>query len=633
MKIVNRAISLLNNLGVLSRWTNTIGAVIIFIMVGMTFTDVIMRYVFSRPIDGALEMVEVMLIVAVFFTIAHTYNQKGHVAVDLITVNLKPKAHLIMDFITTLLGLGLFIIIIWRTLALTILYFERNAVHSNNFLIPSGPFAAVIVFGSLIMGLLLLRDFLRDIVEAVKLGLKPIHWFLMLGIPILLMVLAAFWMQPGLWHLSLPIVGILGIIVFLILLMTGMPIAFSLFISGFIFISHIRGIDTALNTLGREIYTNTGDFTWATVAFFVLMGYFCLHAGFGKDLYVLFHRWIGRFPGGLAMATTASCTAFAAIVGDSISSIATMTSVAMPEMKRYNYDKRLATGSIAGGSIIGPIIPPSIPFIIYGILTQVSIGKLFIAGILPGLLLGVAFIVTIYIWCRINPRLGPPAEGATWRQRFGSLTGIGPIIALFILVIGGIYGGVFSPAEGGAIGAAGALIIGLIMRRFTWRSFFQSLIDSAKVLSMLLLIINGAILFTRFVAWCNLSGVVSGAMAGLGWSPTAVIIVVLFIFFALGFIIDVLTLTLIGVPIMHPVAVGLGIDPLWFATLMVLVLTLGTLTPPVGINLFTMKGMAPDIPIGTIYRGAIPFVIAAVVVIVIVFLFPPLATWLPGIMK
>jgi len=630
---LNRAIRILDNVGVFSRWTNMIGAGVIFIMVGLTFTDVILRYLFDSPIDGALEMTEVMLIVAVFLTIAHTQNQKGHVRVDVITGKLGPRALLITDFITTLLGTGMFAIIIWRMFVLTRLFAERGAVHSNNFLIPSAPFAAVIIFGSLVMGLLLLRDLLSHAAEAVKLGLKHFQWLLMFLIPVMVIILAALWAQPDLWHLSLPTVGVIGLIVFLILLMSGMPIALTLLLTGFLFISHIRGLLTALNTLGREIYSTTGDFTWATVAFFVLMGYFCLHARFGEDLYVLFHRWIGHLRGGLAMATAASCTGFAAIVGDSISSIATMTSVAMPEMRKYNYDSRLSTGSIAGGAIIGPVIPPSIPFIIYGNLTQVSIGKLFVAGIIPGLLLGAAFVLTIYIWCLINPRLGSPGERTGWRQRLISLKASGPIAALFLLVIGGIYGGVFSPSEGGAIGAVGALIIGLVLKRFTWKKFSQSLLDSAKVLSMLLLIINGAILFTRFVAWCNLSGVVSQAMTGLGLSPTAIVLVILLIFFVLGFIIDILTLTLIGVPIMHPVAMALGVDPLWFATLVVLVLILGTLTPPVGINLFTMKGMAPDIPIGTIYKGALPFVLAAVVIIAFIFLIPPLATWLPGILK
>jgi tripartite ATP-independent transporter DctM subunit len=632
MKVLDRAISLLENIGVFSRWTNYIGAVVIMLMVVLTLSDVIARYVFNSPLLGAKEVTEVLLITAVFFTIAHTYNKKGHVSVDVVTGRLGSKSSVIVDFITTVLATVTFIILVIRLSILNQGHIATGAFVSDAFHILSAPFSAIMIFGSIMMTLLLLRDLLIDVVKAGKLGFKVYHWLLMLVIPVALLVLAAFWMQTDLWDMPLTTVGIIGLLVFLLLLLSGIPVVFALLIPAIVFIAHIRGIDPAFKIMAREIFATSATFVWATVAFFVLMGYFCLHARFGEDLYVLFHRWIGRLPGGLAMATAASCTGFAAIVGDSISSIATMTSIAMPEMKKYNYDNRLSTGCIAGGSLIGPIIPPSIPFIIYGVIAGVSIGDLFVAGIVPGLLFGLAFCVTIYIWCRINPSMGPRGGGATWRQRVVSLRGIGPILALFLLVIGGIYMGVFSPSEGGAIGASGALIIGLAMRRFTWKSFWQSLIDAAKVLSMILLIINGAILFTRFVAWCNISDLVSDAMSGLGLSYHALVLLILAIFFILGFFVDVMTLTLIGVPIMHPIAVGLGADPVWFALLVVLTLNLGALTPPVGLNLFTMKGMAQDIPIGTIYRGAIPFIIAAVVVIAIVFVVPSLATWLPNLL-
>jgi tripartite ATP-independent transporter DctM subunit len=633
MKVLERAISLLENIGVFSRWVNYAGAGIIFCMVGLTLSDVIARYVFNSPILGAKEVTEVMLIAAVFFTIAHTYNKKGHVSVDVVTGKLGSKSFVILDFITTVLATVTFLIVVIRLSILNQEHIAQGAFVSDAFHVISSPFSAIMVFGSIMMTLLLLRDLLIDIVKASKAGFRIYHWFLMLGVPVVLLVLAAFWMQSDLWNMSLYTVGIIGLLVFLILLLSGIPVVFALLIPAIVFIAHIRGIDPAFKIMAREIFATTGTFVWATVVFFVLMGYFCLHARFGEDLYILFNRWIGRLPGGLAMATAASCTGFAAIVGDSISSIATMTSIAMPQMKKYNYDNRLSTGCIAAGSLIGPIIPPSIPFIIYGVIAKVSIGDLFVAGIVPGLLLGVVFCVTIYIWCRFNPKMGPRGEGATWGQRVVSLRGIGPILALFILVIGGIYMGAFSPSEGGAIGASGALLIGLAMRRFTWKSFWQSLIDAAKVLSMILLIINGAILFTRFVAWCNISDLVSGYMNGLGLSYHFVVLIVLVIFFFLGFFVDVMTLTLIGVPIMHPIVVGLGADPVWFAMLVLLTLNLGALTPPVGLNLFTMKGMAPDVPIGTIYRGAIPFIGAAVLAIAIVFFIPTLATWLPNMMK
>lgn len=633
MNVLDRAIHILDYIGVFSRWVNVIGTVIVFLMVGLTFVDVILRYLFSNPITSAFEITAVLLIVAVFMTVANTHNLKSHIRVDIITFKLGPKWFLIFDFSHNLLATGLFALIIWQTITLTQFFFGRHSYHADSLQWVSWPFAAVIVFGSILMGLLYLRDLLTNVSEAKKSHLTWYHWLLMLGIAIVLVVLAALWAQKGLWQINLASVGFIGLITFLVLLLAGIPIWLSMLIPAFLFIAHIRGLDTALSMLGRGLYTNTGQFVWVTVPFFVLMGYFCLHSRIGEDLYILVYRWIGHIRGGLAIATTTACTGFAAIVGDSISSIATMTSVAMPQMKKFKYDDRLSTGAIAGGSIIGPIIPPSIPFIIYGLITGVSVGKLFIAGIVPGLLLGIAFAITITIWCRTNPNVGPAGEKTAWRPRIRSLSASAPILILFFLVIGGIWGGVFSPCEGGAMGAVGALIIGLVMRRFTWQKIWQSAVDTAKLLSMLLLIVNGATLFTRFVAWCNITGAVSDTLTGLGLHGMAIIVLIFVLFTILGCFVDVLTLTLIGVPIVHPIAVAQGADPVWFALTMVLVLILGSLTPPVGINLFTMKGMAPEIPMSTIYRGSIPFNIAAIVVIAIVIAFPPLATWLPGLMK
>jgi tripartite ATP-independent transporter DctM subunit len=632
MKVLDRAIRVLDNIGVFSRWTNYIGAATLIVMVGLTFADVIMRYIFLSPIVGAKEIVEVLLLTTVFLTIAYTQSKKGHVRVDVITGKLGPRSFLILDFTTNVLATAMLVIVIIRLIILTKDFAVKGSFVSDAYHILSAPFSAIMVFGFTMMALLFIRDLLTDIVKAIKLDFKGYHWLLILGIPVVLMVLVALWMQSGLWNISLYAVGIIGLVVFLLLLLSGIPVVFSLLIPAIVFIAHIRGIDFAFKTLSREFFGTSTTFVWATVGFFVLMGYLCLNAKFGEDLYVLFHRWIGRLPGGLAMATAASCTAFAAIVGDSISSIATMTSIAMPEMKKYNYDNRLSTGCIVAGSLIGPIIPPSIPFIIYGVIAKVSIGSLFISGIIPGLLFGLSYCVTIYFWCRMNPAMGPRGGGSTWGERFVSLRGMGPILALFVLVIGGIYMGVFSPSEGGAIGASGALIIGLAMRRFTWRSFWQSLLDGTKVLSMILLIINGAVLFTRFVAWCNISDLVTNFVNGLGLSYLSLTFFILVVFFILGFFVDVMTLTLIGAPILHPIVVGLGANPVWFAMVFLLDLNLGALTPPVGLNLFTMKAMAPDIPIGTIYRGAFPFIIATVVVIAIVFFYPPLATWLPGML-
>jgi tripartite ATP-independent transporter DctM subunit len=626
-------IRVFDRVGIFSSWCKNVGTSVLFLMVCFTFTDVILRYVFNRPIMGAWEITGLMMVVVVFLVIAHTQNEKGHVSIDAISTRLSPMTRLITDTVVNFLSICVFGILVWRTSIQFLYYLEQGTLHSPNARILTAPFQAIIVLGCTLLGMFLIRDLLSNVSEALRRGLRLHHWLLMFGGLIVVLVLLILWMQPTLWQLSLPLVGILGIIFSLLLFLIGMPVAFALILTSLLFISHIRGPSTAFDMIGISLYRTTGSYLWATVGFFVLMGYFCLFSRLGEDLYLLFYRWIGHMRGGLAMATAGASTSFAAIVGDTVSSIVTMTAVALPEMKKYKYDDRLSTGSITAGGIIGPIIPPSIPFILYGILTGVSIGKLFVAGIIPGLLIGVSFISLIYVWCLRNPRLGAPGPRAEWRQRFVSLKGGGPIAALFLLIIAGMYTGIFTPCEGGAIGAGVALLIGLIMRRFNWKNFTRSLLEATKVSSMILLIVNGAALFAVFVEWCNVSKAATELLTGLGLSATTIVTLILLIFLVLGCLVDVLSLTLIGVPIVHPIAVALGVDPLWFATLVMLVMALGTLTPPVGINLFTMRAMAKDVPIGKIYSGVLPFVLVTIAVIGIVFAVPSLATWLPGILK
>jgi tripartite ATP-independent transporter DctM subunit len=413
----------------------------------------------------------------------------------------------------------------------------------------------------------------------------------------------------------------------------GMPISFALLLVSFLFTFHIRGADIAFDFIATDIYRTTGTYSFSAVKFFVLVGFFCLYAGFGTDLYYAAYKWFGHLRGGLAVATVGACTGFAAIVGDSLSSTATMGAVALPEIKKYKYDDRLSAGSICGGSFLGPIIPPSVTFIFYGLFTQMSVGDLFVAGIVPGILIFVIFVITIIVWCRRNPKIGPPGEKSAWIPRIVSLKAGGPVLILFVLVIGVIYMGVFTPTEGGSIGAMISFLLGLGMRRFTWRSFANTMLDAGKVISMIFLIVIGAVMFSKFAAWCNMSDTIETFFTGIGLSPLVYVVVVLFIFTVLGAIMDIMPLLLIGVPILHPIAVSMGIDPIWFAVLVVPVINLGALTPPVGLILFVYKGMAKDVSMGAVYRGALPFVIGAVVAVAIVFAVPALATWLPAVLK
>jgi tripartite ATP-independent transporter DctM subunit len=627
--ILNGIINGLNKVSIFSRWTNIIGMACFFMMVLVNFADVIARYFFNSPFALILDITGIMMLTGVFLAVSYTYEQGAHVGIDLITSKLKPRIKLAWELITTILALVIIAFMIKANYDQLLYTISSQKNVSQSLYINQGPFMGIVLLGLVTLWLLIFKDICKKIVESIKIKFNALNWLCIIGISALVIVLAIIWMQPKLIQLSLPMVGLIGILIFLAFLFSGTPIAFGLIITGFVCISHIRGYTISMNMLGTEPYINTTSYSWSVMAFFILMGYLAFYAKFGEDLYFAANRWIGHFKGGLALATVAACTGLAAIVGDSASVVATMSSIARPEMKKYGYDDRLTAGSICGGATLGPIIPPSVPFIVYGVLTSVSIGTLFIAGIVPGIIMAAFFCIIIIVWSRLNPNVGPAAAKSTWKQRIVSLKAGGPVLVLFVFVIGGMFMGMFTPTEGGAMGAAGILIMGLLLKRFKWNNFSQALVEAGKVTSIIFLILVGAVLFTRFGVWCNLSAAASSFLTGLGLSPMLSIAILFIVFFGLGFIIDTLPLTLIGVPIAHPIALMFGFDPIWFAVVLVCVINVGTITPPVAICLFLMKALNPDMPIGVIFRGAIPFVIATFVTILLIFFIPDLVTWLP----
>ena len=586
---INKTVAILDKVGVFSRWTNVIGVGALALMIVLAFVDVFARYIFNAPIKGVQEMTEVIMICAIFLAVAHTHNIKSHIAVDLVSSRLRPKPHAALEFITTLLASGMFGIIAWRTLAYTIFLVGDHRVHDKFLGIPSGPFAAVIFLGCASLFLLLIRDLLERVNDSVKLGINWRYWLVMIGVPVLFIVLSYFWMQPDLWEINLLTVGLIGIVLSVFIFFTGMPVAYALILIAFLFVGHIRNLDAALNMLGTEIYRNSSSYNWSVIPFFVLMGYYCLYARFGEDLYDACYKWFGHVKGGLGIATVGAGAAFSAIVGDPLSSVCTIGAAALPQMRKYKYDDVLSAGSIIAGATLGPIIPPSTAFIVYGLLTGVSVSDLLISGTLPGILMTLIFMIEIYIWCRVRPKAGPAAARSTWGARFISLKAGGPVLILFVLVMGGIWWGVFTPTEGGAIGAVVSLLLGLLMRRFTWKSFALTLIEAGKVISMIFLILIGAVMFTRFLAWCNVSQALSDLIINLGMSPWMFVVFTLVLLFILGFAIDIMPLMLICIPILHPISQSLGINPVWFACLVVTAINLGDITPPVGVSLLLLK--------------------------------------------
>jgi C4-dicarboxylate transporter, DctM subunit len=363
------------------------------------------------------------------------------------------------------------------------------------------------------------------------------------------------------------------------------------------------------------------------------MGYIAGGAGLSEKLYRACNAWLGHRRGGLALATIGGCGAFAAICGSSIATAATMAQIALPEMRRYNYDDRLATGAVAAGGTIGILIPPSIIMVIYGLLTETSISKLFLAGFLPGLLTVAGFMLAIAVITRINPRLGPPAAPATSREKLLALRSVWGPAALFLLVIGGLYLGVFSPTEAASIGAVGAFVLGIVNRGFDREALGQALLDTVKTTAMIFTILIGAILFNNFLILASMPTLVSDWITGLPLGKTAILLVIIGMYFILGCLLDSLAMILLTIPIVFPIIQALGYDPVWFGIIIVMVVELGLITPPIGMNVFVIKGIAREVPLETIFRGVTPFIVAQVILILILIAFPQIALWLPSTMS
>ena len=414
------------------------------------------------------------------------------------------------------------------------------------------------------------------------------------------------------------------------LLAIGLPIGFAMAVTGFIGSTFLIDLDAALSLLGQTAYETTITFNLSVVPLFILMGYFASNSGLSEGLFRACNTWLGYRRGGLGLATIAGCGAFAAVCGSSLATAATMTQVALPEMKKFNYNDQLSTGAIAAGGTVGILIPPSVILVLYGILTETNIGDLFLAGFLPGILTVIFFMATISIMTRIFPNMGPRGLKTTLRQKFGAFGDVWGTIVLFFLVIGGIYLGIFSPEEAAGIGASGALVLALIGRQMTRQVFVNCLMETVRTSAMIFTILIGAILLNNFLVLSAVPDAVGDWIGSLALSGTAILFIILLIYLVMGCALDSLAMILLTIPIFFPVIQQLGMDPVWFGIIVVMVFELGLITPPVGMNVFIIKGMAQEVALADIYKGVLPFVIAQVLLIALIVAFPDIATWLPS---
>ena len=425
-------------------------------------------------------------------------------------------------------------------------------------------------------------------------------------------------------------IGIVGCLALVLLLLSSLPVAVAMGLVGIVGFALAATPQAALGVLRMDFFGSFADYNLTVIPLFVFMGQVAFHAGISRRLYNAAYHWLGWMRGGMAMATVGACAAFGAICGSGPATAATMSAVALPEMRRFRYDDALACGTVAAGGSLGMLIPPSVVFIVYGALTEQSIGKLFIAGIVPGLLCALLFCLMIFVRCQLNPALGPKAPPTSWRERLASLLGTIEMLLLFGLVIGGMYLGWFTPNEGAAIGAAGSVVVaaarGNCSRAMLWRSAQETLRTSCMVLA----IIAGATMFGHFLAITEIPTLLASWLAALPLPAHAILLLIILFYLLAGCFVDALALIMLTIPIIYPVIKDLGFDPIWFGVVIVLVTQMGVITPPVGVNAYVVGGISRGIPLQTIFRGLIPFLLMLIIATVLITIFPGIVLWLPN---
>ena len=434
--------------------------------------------------------------------------------------------------------------------------------------------------------------------------------------------------------------SLIGLAAVLILVLLRMPIAIAMGIVGFVGYMELRNFRASISMVGRLIIDTAQDYGLSVVPLFILMGLFVNKGGLSRELYQVSNAFLGHLRGGLAMATIVACAGFAAICGSSLATAATMSKVALPQMRKYNYADSLSTASIAAGGTLGIVIPPSVILVIYGLLTETSIGKLFIAGIVPGLLGVLLYLAAVRFTVARNPDAGPAGERTDWPGRVSALKSVWAVLLLFFLVIGGLYGLLdiwplnlaFSPTEAAGMGAAGAFLIALARRTLTFRGTMQVLIETAQTTAALFTVLIGAWIFSNFVNLAGLPEALRAAVTVADLSPMTVMVMILLIYIALGCVFESLSMLLLTVPIFFPLVTSLGFDPVWFGIIVVVVTEISLITPPVGLNVFVLKGVVGDVTTGTIFRGVTPFWMVDILRLVILVAFPALVMFLPNTM-
>ncbi|WP_461208607.1 TRAP transporter large permease [Desulfocurvus sp. DL9XJH121] len=589
------------------------------------FFDVVARFTMSRSLDGIIELEEYFMVLIVFLALGHVQKSGGgHIRIELITCKLSKKFVDLLEAFNNLTCTAFFGLAFWRACLAVI---QKQGEHSVMLSIPVSIFIAVAAAGLLLLTLTLLSQTLRDISHNARNG----RW---LGLLVVVVLAAAFLSFP-IWYRQLPVqmsrlgLGVAGMAAMITLLLLGMPIGFAMAIVGFLGLTAISFSPIpALNTLGIAPYSTTASFILAVAPLFICMGLLCSESGISKDLFDSADKWLGHLPGGLIIASLAGCAGFAAVCGDSMATAVTMGSVALPEIRRKKYNSSLACGALAAGGTLGILIPPSMGFIFYALVTEESVGKLFVAGLVPGILLTGMYILCVYVIAKMRPDWAPCGTPVSLREKVLAIKGVIWMVLLFILILGGILCGVFSPTEGAAVGVFMAFFILLLRRRMNRKVLVSVLSQTADITTKLLMILIGVGVLGYFLAASRMPDEMAMLITGHGYNRYVVLVGILGMFCILGCLMNVIPMILLTLPTLFPTIQALGFDPLWFGVVTVIMMEMGQITPPVGVNVFALSSVASDVPMGAIFKGIIPFMASMVVMLALLIVCPGLATWL-----
>ena len=615
-----------------TRFVNAMGVFFLIMMMAVITVDVVLRYIFNRPIQGSLEMVMFMLVLTILFGIPYAAVRRQHVSIDIITSQLSEHKRSVLECIMLLISLILAIIVVWRSVQYAMLKHSMNEA-SAVLQLPFSPFVFAVAFGFALLALAFCIQLLRHVEQDIQSWKQVILWVVVGAAIIAAFYLAASEMRHLPWRVSLIATGVIGLGFIFAAFLAGMPVFLSLILVGFLGMCYLRGIPAGLSLMGSIPYNTASHYEFSVIPLFVLMGEICFFSGIGRDLYDMAYKWVGPLPGGLSMGTICACGGFAAVCGDSMATAVTMGTVALPEMKRYKYDDKLAVGSVAAGGTLGVLIPPSLAFILYAVITDQSIATLFIAGILPGILLILLFMLSIYLRARRNPKLGPPGPRTTIREKIYALKGVWATLILFIGVMGGMYAGAFTPTEGGGMGAFGAFIIGVLRGRLGWKGILSSLLEAGRITGTCLSILIGANIFGYFLAASKLPLELADFVTKLPVPSVFILTSILIIYLFLGCLMPAIPMLILTVPIFYPVVIAMGYDPIWFGVIMVLMFEMAVITPPMGINVLALQAVVDDVSLADMFRGVLPFLFAMIACVILLILFPKIPILLPELLK